>query len=594
MSDLSFANPWVLGLLVLVPIAYAAWAWGSRRGARRAAQVSRSRAPGPPYLAATIFALAAALAIVSAAQPRWGTRESKISRIGADLVVVMDISRSMDAKDVAPNRLQAAKDTVNATINRLGGDRVALVVFAGDARVRFPLTTDLAAATQVINSLQTGALFVEGGSSAALGLQEAVTLLEEGEDGGRVILLVTDGDDLGGDPLASSTLVRDSGADLLIVGIGTTEGATVPLTDALTGNETPKLDGAGEPIISRLNEGFLRALAVASEGRYLGSDPTVVAGAVDGRLRALERSQIDARPTIIPVERYQWFAGAALGMLVLASLAERFARMPVRGTMAVAALALLLGGCASEAYEVNEEARAALSAGDVDLAIEKFREAQVLRPDDPEITLNLAAAHAAAGNYEEAILIARRVLATNNAEIRNRAYAAIGHHQFDTGRLNESLGAFRQALIEDPTDDASRHDYEVVLRLLFPPPLEEQPTPPTPPTDPGSGPSETPMPGDSGTPPGGGQGTPGPGTPQPGGPGAGGTPTPGGSPAPGSIAEIDRALRELDQRVNRLLLEAGDEPSAQEATEILRLLAERTRLAQLREALGGNADPSDY
>jgi hypothetical protein len=140
MSEMSFAHPWVLALVPLVPAALAAWWWGTRRARAKARIVSRVAAAPPAYVAACLFALAAVAAIAAAAQPRWGTRESQVPRTGADLVVVIDISRSMEARDVAPSRLQAAKDTVNAVMDRLGGDRRPRC-FAGDARTRFHTPT---------------------------------------------------------------------------------------------------------------------------------------------------------------------------------------------------------------------------------------------------------------------------------------------------------------------------------------------------------------------------------------------------------------------------------------------------------------------
>jgi Ca-activated chloride channel family protein len=499
----------------------------------------------------------------------------------------------MDAQDVEPDRLTAAKRAANAVMDRLGGDRVGLVVFAGDARIRFPLTTDFAAARQVVETLQAGAIFVEGGTNAALGLELAIELLAENPESGKLILLITDGDDLGGDPAAAALQVQESGAELLVAGVGTAQGGTIPVFDATRRGEVPKLDEDGQPIITRLNEGFLRALAAASGGRYLGSDLAIVPGAIDGRLRALERSQIESRPTILPIERYQEFAAAALGLLVLAALAERFARLPIRAGAAFAALALLFGACQTNAHRANEEGREALRNGDAGLAIEKFLEVQVDRPDDPQVALNLAAAFAANGQYEEAIRSARRALGSHRPETRARAYSSIGHHQFSAERLPESLDAFRRALLEEGSNDAARHDYEVVLRLLFP---EAQATEP----------SASPTVESAGTPtPPSGQSSPGPGGPP--GPGVptqvSGTPTPGGSgpggqtPSPNqpqSVAELDRQLRAIDAEVERLLREAGEVPTAQEALEILRLLRERSELSQLRNSFLGGGGPKDY
>jgi Ca-activated chloride channel family protein len=413
-----------------------------------------------------------------------------------------------------------------------------------------------------------------------------------------MILLLTDGDDFGGDPVASAALVRESKVQLLVAGVGTTEGATIPVVDPETQQETPKLGVDDVPIVTKLNEPFLRAIATASGGRYLGSDLSVVPGAVDGRIRALESARIEERPTILPIERYQVFAATALALLVLAALAERFVRFPWRAGAALAALALLLGGCASTGYETNEAGREALKNGDTGLAIEKFLQAQVEKPDDPEIALNLAAAYAAAGRHDEAIRSARRAVASNRPETRSRAYSSIGHHQFALERLPDALDAFRRSLLEDPDNDGARHDYEVVLRLLYP---DVQPTPP-PEQQPGEGdgtatapagtPNGSPAPGSSSGP--GGQQTPVPGTPTPGGGSGSGTPTPGSAPGrPTNLEDLERQLEDINGQVERIM-EDGQELTTAEAYEVLRLLAERSRIAQLRNGLQGGGGPRVY
>ena len=584
MNELSFVNPPVLGLFALPPVILAAWLWGVRRADRRVRLISRSKGSPPPYAAALLLSLAACAAIVAAAQPQWGTRIAQAPRTGSDLVVVLDVSRSMNARDVAPDRLTAAKETVRGITSRLAADRMGLVVFAGSARVRFPLTTDAAAAMKVVDSIETGTVFVQGGTDASLGIEEAVALLSDDIQPGRVILLLTDGDDLGGNPANAARLVSEAGITLLVAGVGTAAGAEIPVRNLQTGQEAPLTESDGTPVITALDEGFLRTLAAAAGGQYLGSDLSVVPGIVEGRMRSLERSQFEERATILPVERHHLFSAAALGLLVLAALAERFLRFGWRRGVALAAAAVLLAGCATDVYETNEEARRALESGDTARAITLFREVQVHRPDDAEVAINLAAAYHAAGLYDEAIFSARRALESNNPDIRGRAFSSIGHHQFALERPIDALSAFRAALLERPHDDDARHNYEVVLRLLFP----EQEIDPGRPPDPGTTPSD----------PANGEPTPGEGTPSPGDE-PGGTPGPGdpeGTPQPGdplTADEFDRRIREIDELVARMILEAGDTPSPAEAFDILELLAERSRLAALRNALGGRVDPGD-
>lgn len=588
MSSLSFHHPLVLLALVAVPMVFVVWVTGTRRAAARARTVSRAASSRPPYLFATMLALSACLSIVAGAQPRWGTEHSAITRTGAEVVVIMDISRSMDAKDVAPSRLEAAKAAVAATVDRLDGDRVGLVVFAGSARLRFPLTTDVKAARQVVSSLETGAVFVEGGTNASLGLDVALSTFDLTRKAGRAVLIISDGDDLGSDPSDAALRLKSAGIELLVAGAGTPSGAPVPVTNTKTGVVTDKKSPDGSAIVTRLNEPFLRALAGAAAGRYVGSDLSLLPGIVQTRLRALESTVIDEHETTIPIERYQWFAGAALAALLLASLAEyvgrRLSARPWAMAGAVLAL-LLLPGCATRAYEANEEARAALAQGDTALAISSFQEASAGRSDDPAAATNLATALYAAGRYDEAILAARRALGSHDPDARARAYASVGHSEFAAGRLADSLDAFKHALIENPRDAASRHDYEVVLSLMPPktdPDKPASPNDPEPPGDKGS----TPGPGGTQPP----NTTPTPGAGQP-------APQPGATPSLGSgrgDQQVQKDLSQIDAQVTQLLEKSGNNPDAAQALEILKLLAERSRISALRDASAGNSGPKDY
>ncbi len=590
MSELDFGRPLALIALVMVPIALAWWWVGLAKGSRQARMISRANPSRPAYLSAALMAVAAAAAIFAAAQPRWGTERTEVPRVGAELVVVLDVSRSMDSRDVTPSRLEAAKAAILATLSRLGGDRVGVVIFAGTGRLRFPLTGDLEAARQVVASLETGAILVEGGSSASSGLDLALSAFDFERDAGRAVLLISDGDDLGDDPAGAISRLRAAGVTLLVAGAGTTTGGTVPVFDQAKRVFVDKKDASGAPIVTRLNETFLRAAASAAGGRYLGSDLQIVPGAVSGVLASLERTRIEQRSTEIPIERFPIFAAIALGALVLASISERLPRLRLGRRVAafgVTVLALILGGCAEEAFTVNEDARSAFEAGDGARAIELFYQAQSLRPNDARIALNLASALGSAGRFEEASVAARRALASNDPAIRSLAHASLGHQQFAVKQLPAALQSFKQALLLNPHDAASQHDYEVVLRLLNPPPASE-------PTNPGSAPdTTTPPAGASATPPPG-AGTPGPGQT----PGAGtGTPGAGGTPGPGrpaGLEALEKQISGIDAQVQALLRKSGNEPTTEEALSILRLLAERSRLAGLRDAFRGGDKPNDY
>ena len=578
MSGFGFGVPlW----LILAPVALALGPLAlalAERSARRARALTRQPLK-PRRAGVVVLALAVALAAAAAAQPRWGERTVAVPTGGARVVAVLDVSRSMGVTDVAPSRLAAARAAVAAAFRALSGDRAGLIVFAGDARVRFPLTRDLAAAAAVVENVRGGALLLERGTSAAAGLDLARELLADGDGrAGGLVLLVSDGDDLGGDPVASAAALADAGIALLVAGAGTSAGGPVPVFAPVSGERSVLTDAGGAPVVSRLGEARLRAIAEAAGGRYLGADPATAPGAVRARIAALDGGERGLTEASLPIERFQWFAAAALALALLGTAIEWRVPFRWRGGMALAlaaALALLASACATAAHDLNERAREALAAGDVAAAVALLYEARAEAPADGRIALNLAAALHHAGRHEEGARAARLAAAHRDADIAAAGHASLGRHLFALGALEASLEAFREALLLAPEDDVARRDYEVVLRLLRPPPPA----------------AAAPAPSD-------GDGEPPDGDPPASQPGAGASGASGGGGADGgeglAPAEIEARLAALDARVAELRAEAGETLGAEEALAILDLLAERARLAAANAVRARWSDPGDY
>ncbi len=584
MSDLSFGRPlWLL--LVPLVLALLPLVWLSvRRSALSAAALTReSFAPHGGVSVPLTLALAVALAAVAAAQPRWGERTAALQTGGAQLVAVLDVSRSMGVTDVAPSRLAAARAALAESVRRLSGDRVALVVFAGDARVRFPLTRDLAAAATVVESVEGGTLLLARGTSAASGLDLARELFDGEAGGGRLVLLISDGDDLGADPAASAASAAELAAEgigVLVAGAGTPSGGVVPVFDPGSGRTTALVDRDGAPVVSRLDEAGLRAIAEAAGGRYLGSDLGSLPAAVRARLAALDQGVYGDATASLPVERFQWFAAAALVLAVLGTAVEWRAvptwRRPA-GVALAAGVALVLAACATAAHNLNEEAREALAVGDVAAAVELLYEARAEAPANGRIALNLAAALHQAGRYDEAARIARLAASNRDVAIAAAAYASLGHHLFALGALDESLEAFGEALLLDSGNDRLRRDYEVVYRILHPDRPAEREAGPPPPS--GASPPEGEPPDPAGA------------------PGAATAGVPGGVEGGGEalgVEAVEAQLATLDAQVAELRAEAGELLSAEEALAILDLLDQRSRLAAQLAIRVQWSDASDY
>ncbi|HKJ82488.1 MAG TPA: VWA domain-containing protein [Mariprofundaceae bacterium] len=206
---------------------------------------------------------AAALILVALAGPRWLHEQQNIFREGSDIAVVMDISSSMDAKDVPPSRLIRAKEELRDFFKRLHGDRVALVVFAGRAFTIAPLTTDYSAMIRFADQLEPE-MVTEQGSNLASGLLQGLDALKDARGHGRAVVLLTDGEDHAhARSLAAAAKLDAADVPLFILGIGTSKGGLVP-----AGHGRFVHDSHGRAVLSRLREAHLKSLAQEAGGVY--------------------------------------------------------------------------------------------------------------------------------------------------------------------------------------------------------------------------------------------------------------------------------------------------------------------------------------
>lgn len=276
-----FAAPEFLWLLLLVPALglVSWWVAASRRSALRrfaggAPFVDRFTGEVSPHRRVSkLLLLCAALASlpVALARPQWGTRLEPVTRQGSDIVVVLDTSLSMAVEDLAPNRLEQAKHAIGSLLERLAGDRVALVTFAGQATLTCPLTVDHAAIRLFLESLDVESV---GAPGTALGRSLEVALAALNADGretgdrGRSIVLFSDGEDHEGGLDDALREVTRAGVPVYAIGTGTATGAPIPVKDPagiLTGY---KKDREGKAVTSRLDETVLEQIALDTEGRY--------------------------------------------------------------------------------------------------------------------------------------------------------------------------------------------------------------------------------------------------------------------------------------------------------------------------------------
>lgn len=266
--------------------------------------------------------LALALLVLALARPQCGARREVTRRLGVDLVVALDVSRSMRARDVGPDRLARARLELEELLARSGGDRVGLVLFGGTAEVACPLTTDLEALRMFLRGAGPDSI-PDPGTDLAGALGRARAVLESAERGARsrVVLLVTDGEShVPGAPRAAAELA-EAGIRVFVLGVGARQGAPIPETDASGRVTGYKKDGRGETVMTRLEEATLAAVASRGNGEVFEvARPDRGIEALRAALDALARGEVSGPAAVAWEDRYALFAYPALLLLLGALL----------------------------------------------------------------------------------------------------------------------------------------------------------------------------------------------------------------------------------------------------------------------------------
>jgi len=254
-------------------------------------------------------------------QPRCGDHAELTKKRGLDVVVALDASRSMLARDVSPSRLDRAKLELLTLLDELKGDRVGLVVFAGDAFVQCPLTSDYEAAKLFLRAVDP-AQMAQGGTEIGGALRLAKDVLDAADRGGaadKVVILLSDGEDFGGNANSSAEALGDAGIHLFAVGIGNEGGEPIPELNRDGDVVGYKKDSSGQTVMTRLDRPGLERLVRAGDGEVFHRPGGVAMSEVTRRMEQLKKSELESRLTIRYAEKFQLFAFPGL-LLYLGAL----------------------------------------------------------------------------------------------------------------------------------------------------------------------------------------------------------------------------------------------------------------------------------
>ncbi len=253
--------------------------------------------------------------IVGLVNPKIGTKLETVKREGVDIVFAVDVSKSMLAEDIAPNRLEKSKRLVSEIINQLASDRIGIIAYAGQAYPQLPITTDYGAAKMFLQSMNTNMLSSQGTAINAA-IELASTYYDDAEQTNRVLFIVSDGEDHSErSTIDAVELAIQNGIRVFTIGVGKSKGAPIPIKrNGVV--ESLKKDNEGEVVITRLNEPVLKEIAEEGNGEYIdGTNTDKAVEYIKEQLNQMDKKEFEAKQFAEYKDQFQWFL--ALGFLFL-------------------------------------------------------------------------------------------------------------------------------------------------------------------------------------------------------------------------------------------------------------------------------------
>jgi Ca-activated chloride channel family protein len=248
--------------------------------------------------------------------PKIGTKLETVRSQGVDIVFAVDVSKSMLAEDIAPNRLEKSKQLVREIINSLASDRVGIIAYAGKAFPQLPITTDYASAKMFLQNMNTDMLSSQG-TAIHEAIQLAKTYYDDDEQTNRILIIISDGEDHGGEAVDIAEEAKEKGIRILTVGVGDIKGGPIPIKrNGVVLNY--KKDNNGETVITRLDETTLRKIAEETNGLYVnGSNTAEVVESIKDVLDNMDKKEFESKQIADFKDQFQWFLGIGILLFFL-------------------------------------------------------------------------------------------------------------------------------------------------------------------------------------------------------------------------------------------------------------------------------------
>lgn len=324
MDLFRFANPDNLYFLLALPAVTIIWLY-SRYRVRRALGILGSselvtrlipdKSASRPLIKFLMLSMAFILLVLASARPQYGSKLEEVRKQGVEVIIALDVSNSMLAEDIRPNRLERSKQAIERVVEQLENDRIGLIVFAGDAYMQLPVTADYVSAKMFLSSIGPDIVPKQGtaiGAAINLGIRSFSPSNKES----RALIIITDGENHEDDPVAAAASAKSSNVTIYTIGIGSPEGAPIPVTT--DGRQDFLKDREGNTVVTRLDERVLQQIASDTGGKYVRSTAAGIGlNEIYADIGRMKKSDIEGKVFTEYNDQFQYFVGLALLILLI-------------------------------------------------------------------------------------------------------------------------------------------------------------------------------------------------------------------------------------------------------------------------------------
>ncbi len=413
-----------------------------------------------------------ALILISAGimSPQFGRKSIDVKKKGIDILIALDVSKSMLAQDIVPSRLERAKLELSNLISMLKGDRVGVILFAGQAFMQVPLTTDYDAARLFLRNIGVDSVPVQGTNfKAAFQLAKDIFTSNQQGGGAKVVLMLTDGEDHEGNYEQIIDEFRMQGIRVYAIGIGTMTGEPVPENNN-TGKGYKK-DKTGQIVVSRLNEGLLKKVTSSTGGMYIqGSNKEIGIPLIIDELRGLKKAEINTKEVYEYLDRYYLLALLSFIVLLYAFLILPFLRAKTTSSLPLVWIFIILSVSGFSPFlRENPESKKGneyYQNGNFKEAAESYEKALKSLPREPLLHYNKAGALIKEKKYNEAFDELRKAIVGADDRLKSKIYYNMGNLFLEQQKYDEAIDSYIKSIQFDRQFIDPKHNLEMVLRMM--------------------------------------------------------------------------------------------------------------------------------